>query len=160
MPKRDLVQPQNSSNNFEAHKFYLGRKVAKLGLKVAIASIAILPLAAFGVSAAKADDSYGAISRSPSTEGKGYSWNYSTRAAAENRAYRECESVSGNGDCEVLLWFRNACGSIAESTTGAAGTGWGTSRSIAESYALDVCGDYSSRGRISCAVTRTICTPQ
>ncbi|AFY71553.1 hypothetical protein Pse7367_3313 [Thalassoporum mexicanum PCC 7367] len=136
----------------------LGQTVAKFTLRVAIAAIATLPVAALGVSSARAEDSYGAIARSRSTEGKGYSWNYATRAAAENRAYRECESVSGNGDCQVLLWFRNACGSIAESTTGAAGTGWGTSPALAERYAMDSCAGVSSYSR--CSITRTFCSPQ
>jgi hypothetical protein len=156
---RHLNRPAQDISN-RKRRNNLSRKVAGFAVKVAIAAIATLPIAALGVSSAKAQDSYGAIAWSRSTKGKGYAWNYSTRAAAENRAYNECESVSGNGDCSVLLWFRNACGSIAESTDGAAGTGWGTSRSIAEGYAIDVCGQYSNYGPGACSITRTFCTPQ
>ncbi|MCA6517862.1 MAG: DUF4189 domain-containing protein, partial [Pseudanabaena sp. M110S1SP2A07QC] len=88
---------------------------------------------------------------------KGYSWNYSTRAAAENRAISECESISGAGDCEVLIWTRNACMSIAEGSNGAAGTAWSTSRRQAESKARQVCRDYDG---VDCRVTRTICLPK
>jgi hypothetical protein len=103
-----------------------------------------------------AAQSYGAIARSPTTEDKGYSWNYRTRAAAENRAISECESASDAGDCEVLIWARNACMSIAESKNGAAGTAWSTDEYEAESSAREVCRDYGGR---NCTITRTICLP-
>jgi serine/threonine-protein kinase len=107
-----------------------------------------------GALEALAQNSYGAIARSPSTQDKGYSWNYQTLAAAENRAISECESISGAGDCEVLIWTRNACMSIAEGSNGAAGTAWSTSRRQAESKARQVCRDYDG---VDCRVTRTIC---
>jgi len=100
--------------------------------------------------------SYGAIARSPTTQDKGYSWNYRSRAAAENRAISECESISYSGDCEVLMWVLNACMSIAESRNGAAGTAWSTDEYEAERTAREVCHDYGGR---NCTITRTICLP-
>ncbi len=123
-------------------------------LKIALASAMLLPVVSVGAGIAAAQDKFGAIARSSQTGGKGYSWNYATRAAAERRSLSECESVSGTQDCEVLVWFKNACGSIAESSNGGAGTGWGTSTTLAERYALESC---SGIGQ-GCKVVRTICT--
>ncbi|MFN5137564.1 MAG: DUF4189 domain-containing protein [Pseudanabaena sp.] len=124
---------------------------------LAIAAAVIIPTISVGVLEASAQDRYGAIARSPSTQDKGYSWNYQTLADAENRAISECESISGAGDCEVLIWTRNACMSIAEGSNGAAGTAWSNSRRQAESKARQVCRDYDG---VDCRVTRTICLPK
>ncbi|MFN4794943.1 MAG: DUF4189 domain-containing protein [Pseudanabaena sp.] len=121
---------------------------------LAIAAAVIIPTISVGVLEASAQDRYGASARSPSTQDKGYSWNYQTLADAENRAISECESISGAGDCEVLIWTRNACMSIAEGSNGAAGTAWSNSRRQAESKARQVCRDYDG---VDCRVTRTIC---
>jgi len=122
---------------------------------LAIAAAVLIPTISVGALEASAQ-SYGAISRSSSTQDKGYSWNYRTRAAAENRALSECESISGAGDCEVMVWARDACMSIAEGTNGAAGTAWSTDEYSAERTARKVCRDYDG---IDCSVTRTICLP-
>jgi len=120
---------------------------------LAIAAAIVIPTISIGALEAAAQ-SYGAIARSSSTEDKGYSWNFRTRAAAENRAISECESISGAGDCEVLMWTRNACMSIAESSNGAAGTAWSTNEFQAESNARGVCRDFGGTG---CSTVRTIC---
>lgn len=52
-------------------------------------------------------DYYGAVAFSSSTDDRGYSWNYSTLRAAENRALQECESVSGATDCSLDFYFRS-----------------------------------------------------
>ncbi len=122
---------------------------------LAIAAAVIIPTVSTGAIEAIAQ-SYGAISRSPTTHDKGYSWNYRTRNAAENRSMSECESISGAGDCEVLIWTRNACMSLAESTNGAAGTGWSADENQAERAARKVCRDYDGE---NCSITRTICLP-
>ncbi len=99
-------------------------------------------------------DLYGAIARSQITQDKGYSWNFRSRESAEQRAIKECAGVSGATDCQVILWFRNACGSIAESVEGAAGTGWGVTEEIAETNAIKLCSTVGS----GCQITRTFCT--
>ncbi|NMF60924.1 DUF4189 domain-containing protein [Pseudanabaena yagii] len=116
---------------------------------------AIVPTMAIGGLEAIAQ-SYGAIARSPSTHDKGYSWNYRSLNAAEHRAISECESVSGAGDCEVLIWAKNACMSLSESRNGAAGSGWSVDEDQAERIARQVCYDY---GGTNCYITRTICLP-
>jgi hypothetical protein len=119
-----------------------------------LAGMMAVPMVSVGAVAASAQDSYGAIAWSRSTQSKGYSWNYSSQGQAEQRAIAECRSYSGSGDCRALLWFKNACGSIAESSDNAAGTGWGTTEALAERYALESC---SSVGH-GCSITRTICS--
>jgi hypothetical protein len=101
-----------------------------------------------------ATDNYGAIARSPISGDKGFSWNYSDRDGAEERAINECNSLSGSTDCEILVWFRNACGAIAESDDGGAGTGWGANEELANQYAIESCNSIGT----GCEVTRTICT--
>ncbi|NJL42652.1 MAG: DUF4189 domain-containing protein [Pseudanabaena sp. RU_4_16] len=96
---------------------------------------------------------FGAIARSREG-GKGYSWNYTTQAEAEQRAINECSEISTTKNCEVLVWFRNACGSIAEASDGGAGSGWGADESLAERNALQSCSTVGS----GCKITRTICT--
>ncbi|MEA5489043.1 MULTISPECIES: DUF4189 domain-containing protein [Pseudanabaena] len=123
---------------------------------LAIAAAVIIPTISVGALEAVAQ-SFGAIARSPSTQDKGYSWNYRTRAAAENRALSECESRNAPGDCEVMVWARNACMSIAEGSNGAAGTAWATRSRQAEATARKVCRDYDG---VNCKVTRTICLPR
>lgn len=123
---------------------------------LAIAAAVIIPTISAGALETVAQNSYGAIARSSSTQDKGYSWNYETRASAENRALQECEASSYPGDCEVLIWTRNACMSISEGSNGTAGTAWSTSSRQAEATARQVCRDYDG---IDCRVTRTICLP-
>jgi Domain of unknown function (DUF4189) len=122
--------------------------------QLVVAAMMAVPMVSVGAVAASAQDSYGAIAWSRSTQSKGYSWNYSSQGQAEQRAISECRSYSGSGDCRALLWFKNACGSIAESSDNAAGTGWGTTEALAERYALESC---SSVGQ-GCSITRTICS--
>ncbi|WP_019502344.1 DUF4189 domain-containing protein [Pseudanabaena sp. PCC 6802] len=126
----------------------------KLLQQVVLAGLVTMPIMAMGATAVSAQNLYGAIARSRSTGDKGFAWNYSTRYEAERRAIAECNSYSGAGDCRALLWFRNACGSIAESNDGGAGTGWGTTRALSQDYAIDSCSGVGS----GCRVTRTICT--
>ena len=100
--------------------------------------------------------SFGAIARSPSTQAKGYSWNFPSQKAAETRALNECESSSASGDCQVLIWAQNACISLAESFNGAAGSGWAEDMTAAENTAKQVCQKYKG---IDCTITNTICLP-
>lgn len=100
--------------------------------------------------------SFGAIARSPTTQFKGYSWNYTSRKVAETRALSECESGSNSGDCQILIWSQNACLSLAEGSNGAAGSGWSADRIAAENTAKQVCQQYQG---VNCAIVRTICLP-
>src|SRR5262245_53251859 len=102
-------------------------------------------------SIAQARDYYGAIAYSPSTRAYGYSYDHYTRADAENRALAECRARAP--DCQLPLWFRNACGALAIGPNGW-GTGWGTDRRLAESYAIQTCRNHSG----NCQVVRWVCT--
>jgi serine/threonine-protein kinase len=124
-----------------------------LGKPLSLAIAVILPVQFGGISAAMADN-FGAIARSRSSGDKGYAWNFSTRAQAERRARQECSKISGADDCRALLWFKNACGSIAEASNGGAGTGWGTDEELAERYAIQSCRTVGS----GCEVVKTFCT--
>ena len=124
-----------------------------LGKSIVLAVATILPVLSVGVVEAVADN-YGAIARSRDSGDKGYAWNFQSRQEAERRARQECRSISGSGDCRALLWFKNACGSIAEASNGGAGTGWGTDEELAERYAISSCRTVGSR----CRVVRTFCT--
>ncbi len=95
---------------------------------------------------------FGAIAYSPSTGAAGWSYNYATRDAAENRALRECESSSGKGDCFVAVWVRDAWASLARAANLAYGWAWNTDKCTAQINALQEC---SQRG-LDCSLVTTI----
>jgi serine/threonine-protein kinase len=133
-------------------KDFWGSSCRWVGLSVVMAVALVTVPAELGQAQ---PDTFGAISWSKRTGVRGYAWGYNNRGAAENRALRECEATAGTGDCRVLLWFRNACGSIAETRDGAVGTGWGANPGLAEKYALQSCSQYGQ-----CRVSRTFCSNQ
>ncbi|HEY6259812.1 MAG TPA: DUF4189 domain-containing protein [Xanthobacteraceae bacterium] len=94
-------------------------------------------------------DNYGAIAFSQSTGAHGYSNDYRTRAAAERRALEEC-----GRDCEVVLWFVNACGALATGDDNGYGTGWAGGRRAAEAIALSACHSNAT----NCGILRWVCT--
>jgi hypothetical protein len=112
----------------------------KKGLAAAITVCAILP----GITQsahAQGRNVYGAISYSPAT--KVYSsGTASSKQAAINAALRNCRRDSEAQDCTVPLWFRNAWGALAVASDGSYGTGWGTSQSLAEKFAVQTCARY------------------
>ena len=86
----------------------------------------------------KGVDNWGAISYDDQTGDWGLSYNYANRAEAENAAREEC----GNGNCKTAVWFKNACGSVAQSST-YWGVGEGNTRQQAERAAVSSCGQRS-----------------
>ena len=78
--------------------------------------------------------SFGAIAYSFSTGNCGWAVDFGTQSGAENRAEQEC----GASDCNSVVWFRDACGAVAASSS-AAGWAWAGSRSQAEQAALNQC---------------------
>ena len=84
---------------------------------------------------------FGSITFSPNTGNGfayGFSWNYSSRDTARQRATRECRNRGGSG-CPEIGWFSNTCGAIAVTPEGGYGTGYGETKSGAESNALSMC---------------------
>jgi hypothetical protein len=112
-----------------------------------------LPIALISSRSVSAADVFGAISYSASDGADGYSYNYNSQAEAEARALAECRGYGGT-DCQILVWFRNACGAMATAPSGAYGSGWGTTTGLAEAAALDTC-EQSGNG---CKVKRWVCT--
>ena len=94
---------------------------------------------------------FGAIAYSEQTGTYGYSDNHQSRAAAENRALKECSSRSEG--CKVAIWFRNACGALARGNSGWA-TAWARTNILAGQQAVRNCSQYSK----NCSVTRWVCT--
>ena len=123
--------------------------------RLAIAALIGAPLSlAVATPKAHAQGYFGAIAYSEASGSHGYSYDFSTRSAAEVKAVRECENYSGYGDCRVLVWFQNGCGALAKSPSGAYGSGWGDQRVTAERYALEGCSQHGQ----GCSITRWVCT--
>jgi uncharacterized protein DUF4189 len=79
---------------------------------------------------------YGAISYSPSTRNHGYSYDYPDRFSAEKRAQYGC----GQPDCQVVVWFCNACGALFVDDFGNWSAAWANDRETAEWKAKKLCG--------------------
>jgi serine/threonine-protein kinase len=104
------------------------------------------------IGTAQAADRFGAIAYSPTTGAWGSSYDHPTRVDAERAAYNDCRKRAE--DCQIPLHFKNACGALAVGGDGGWGTGWGTDRSIAESWAIKICGKHAR----DCAVLHWVCT--
>ena len=101
--------------------------------------------------AARAQDNYGALAYSSSSGAEGYSSDYGSQAEAESTALDECSAHVGG--CEVVMWFRNACGALAVGPDGW-GSAWGEDQQVAERKALNECANHSG----SCSIRRWACT--
>lgn len=80
----------------------------------------------------------------------GYAYDYGSEQGALDRMYAECPS------CNTSYTFVNACGAIAQAHDGAWGSGWGTSRQLAEHYAGQTCSQYTRSG--GCRTVVWACT--
>lgn len=109
-------------------------------------------LGVFTTGTAHARDYYGAIAFSQATGAHGYSYDYNSRSAAQQRAMQECRRY-GRG-CKIANWFRNACGALAVGNGNGWGAEWGNTRGEAERLALQRCGTHTS----NCWVRRWVCT--
>jgi serine/threonine-protein kinase len=112
------------------------------------ASILVLEGLMAGVAIAQ-QDRYGAIATSASG-GWGYAYDYPTRQQAEQKALKEC----GKSDCQVQVWFKNACGAVVKDPQGNLGWGWATTREQAEASALSGCGTGTCRIQVRACTTR------
>ena len=98
-----------------------------------------------------AADYYGAIAWSQRTKAHGWSRDYPTRTAAEKAALAGCAKLAK--DCQVVLWFKNACGAIAIGPKGS-GWAWNADQTLAEAGALNACAKHSK----ACTVKQRFCT--
>jgi hypothetical protein len=112
------------------------RPIRSAFVRLLVAAAGLMCLAA--PASARADDTYAAIAYSESSGRYGYSYGYSTRAAAEDRAVTECNT----DDAKVVIWCRNAYCALAVSDEGAYGYAWATTERQAKSIASQKCRDY------------------
>jgi len=94
---------------------------------------------------------YGAIAYSPRTGANGWAYDHPTRAAAEKVALQNCRKNAD--DCRGIVWFKNACGSLARGPKGY-GSAWGSSQQLADVEAMKLCSQHSP----GCNVIRQVCT--
>ncbi|MGB3536447.1 MAG: DUF4189 domain-containing protein [Microcoleaceae cyanobacterium] len=97
---------------------------------------------------AQIPDSFGAIATTPDGSMWGYAYDHPTRAQAERQALEEC----GESDCQIKLWFKNACGALAKDGNGSLGWAWGENRTQAEAEAISSCGTGT------CQIETWVCT--
>lgn len=85
-------------------------------------------------------DNFGAIAYSPQTGASAWSYDFSSRRAAEQNALQRCRSSAS--DCQIVVWFFNNCGAVAvdAGNTASFAVAWGESRARAEREALKNCG--------------------
>lgn len=100
---------------------------------------------------ALAQELFGSFAYSEKERQYGWANNYRTRDAAEQAALASCRK--GAADCEVVLWFRNACGALVTGPEGHAAA-WGLTEAAAVNKALKACASKSP----ACALTRSFCT--
>ena len=109
--------------------------------------LALIPAAAF----AQPREYYGAIAYSPRTGAHGWANDHPARPNAEKAALANCRKFAK--DCQVLVWFKNACGAVAVGSKGY-GWAWGDKESAAEIEALKNCSQHT----VGCTVHRLVCT--
>lgn len=97
-------------------------------------------------------NNFGAIAFSPGSGALGWSFDYRSRASAENVALSSCFKHAG--DCRIATWFTNACGAIAVGNGNGWGAYWANTRHGAENKAMKLC--YQRTG--NCSVRRWVCT--
>ena len=107
-------------------------------------------LAVMCAGAARAEDTYGAIAYSAPSDSVHFRIKCWSRAECEEDALKSCREGASHPDaCEVLLWFRDACGAFARAGNGAYGTGWGDSQEMAKRYAIATCQDHGGEDCVS-----------
>lgn len=99
---------------------------------------------------------YGAIGYSAPTDTLTMESECDSQDACEQDVLDSCQKQSSQPDrCQVLVWFRDACGAFAKASNGAYGSGWGTDETIATRYALQVC---SQNGGQDCKSNVYVCS--
>lgn len=92
---------------------------------------------------------FGAIAYSKATGNYGYSHNYRSREEATWEAERRC----GASDCRWMVWFRNSCGALAVSSSGATGYSFDcSSQDQARRIAMQECQRRGPDCRVLCSV--------
>ena len=86
----------------------------------------------------------------------GATWNYDTQQSAEVKADEICRDNNGT-NCRAVIWARNACLALAETTDrdGGFGWAWNESRDSARTEALRSC--QSSNPSATCRIAHQRC---
>ncbi|MCU1647530.1 MAG: hypothetical protein JWN03_7805 [Nocardia sp.] len=117
----------------------------KAGMGLAITSMAAMgaiaagPANAAGIDGgfkAASGDLYGALALSRSTGNVAYAVNYGNWDGADGAAVNKC----GGGDCQVVVHFANACGSVAQGADSRFGWAWAATKGDAETAAVNALG--------------------
>ncbi|MET9024632.1 MULTISPECIES: DUF4189 domain-containing protein [Nocardia] len=108
----------------------------KAALGLAAVSAATCAVVGAPAGAAHAATYYGALALSPSTGAVTSAVDYASAAAADAAARAQC----GVTDCQTVVQFWNACGSVVRGADGKHGWAWGPTRAEAERRAIDVLG--------------------
>lgn len=116
---------------------------------------AVAAQAEANVAAKAARNYYGAIALAYTGGAVGWSYDYSTKRSALNRAQRECKSASNfPSSCHKIAWVRNGCLALAVRWNGSniAHWGWGSASSKRAAYnrALDECGSNCRKRAYTC----------
>jgi serine/threonine-protein kinase len=118
---------------------------------LAFATVALASL--LPVTAASAEDWFGAVAYSDSTSVPGTSKNYKSTDEAKQAAMESCKENGGADDCRIVLEYKNACAAIAAGTGG-----WGTAtnevKETADSMTLEECGKYAK----DCKILTSLCS--
>jgi hypothetical protein len=109
-------------------------------------------LAMIAVPTLASANEYGAIAFSRSTGAHGYSHNYGSRGAAENRAMSECRRHGGG--CQIVVHFANACAALAVGRGNGYGVAWSGGQQDAINRAVRACNGFTS----NCRVRRWVCS--
>jgi len=112
---------------------------------------ALLILSLWIPAAALAQDYFGAIAYSPNSGAHGWANDQPSRAAAERAALTACRSHAD--DCRTVVWFKNACGTLATGPK-VYGWGWGATQDLADAEAMKACAQHATR----CTVKQRLCT--
>jgi len=158
--KHHLLTPKSSRNFLEttlaSASSATPRSVGCLGKYSAIKRVKLLcwlmlSLMVVASSPTSAQSLYGSTAFSQDSGGGyawGMAWSYGSLSEARNGAISECRRHGGT-NCFEVVWFRDACGALAIGDNNGYGSGWGTSSSLAEQYALNSCRSYNRNCRIA-----------
>lgn len=95
-------------------------------------------------------DYYGAIAYSQSSGRFGSAWSFPSQSAAEQKALVLCNRA----DCKIVIWFKNACGSLARARSGAIAWSGGKDLEEAKRLASNEC----TRRWGSCKLICSVCS--
>lgn len=114
---------------------------------------AVLALSFAAPSIAAADDSFGAIAYSPSTNIPGSSKNYGSKDEAAQAAMESCKENGGADDCKLVNEYKNTCASLALGD-GGWGTAYDDDQATSDSMATAQCSKFVQ----NCKIVVSICT--